>query len=40
MNKEELIKLFNEITNSNSYTVEEKIRATNDILKQIEELNK
>ena len=40
MNKEQLIKLFNEITNSTSYTVEEKIKATNEILKQIQELNK
>lgn len=40
MNKEELIKLFNEITLSTSYTAEEKIKATNEILKQIAELEK
>ena len=36
MTKEELIKLYNEITLSTIYTVEEKIAATNDILKEIE----
>lgn len=40
MNKQELIKLFNEITLSTIYTVEEKIKATNEILKQIAELEK
>ena len=40
MNKEELIKLFNEITLSTSYSVEEKTQATNEILKKIAELDK
>lgn len=40
MNREELIRLFNEITLSTSYSLEEKIRATNSILEEIEKLEK
>ena len=38
MTKQELINLFNEVTQSSSYTVEEKIKMTNEILKQISEI--
>lgn len=40
MTKQELINLFNEVTQSSSYTVEEKIKMTSEILKQIAELEK
>lgn len=38
MTKQELINLFNEVTQSRSYTVEEKIKMTSEILKQISEI--
>lgn len=38
MTKQELINLFNEVTQSKIYTVEEKIKMTNEILKQISEI--
>ena len=40
MKKEELIKLFNDVTNSKVYTLEEKIKLTNQILKEIENIDK
>lgn len=38
--RNELIRLYNSISNSTSYTVDEKVRAMSDIRKRIDELDK